>query len=110
MVTRKQKVGGEAPEGEGSPKEMKPENDYETGSVGAEFDRFCKVMRENLSVEEMRIILEINEQNSSGTNEDVILRRCTVSPLKDFVKLFEELTGNEFEPWEREKKFQKKPR
>lgn len=30
--------------------------------------------------------------------------------VKEFAKLFEELTGNEFEPWEREKKFQKKPR
>ncbi|KAE8682447.1 Poly polymerase 3 [Hibiscus syriacus] len=29
--------------------------------------------------------------------------------VKEFVKLFEEVTGNEFEPWEREKKFQKKP-
>ncbi|KAK9170425.1 hypothetical protein Syun_002565 [Stephania yunnanensis] len=28
--------------------------------------------------------------------------------VKEFVRLFEELTGNEFEPWEREKKFQKK--
>lgn len=30
--------------------------------------------------------------------------------IKDFRRLFEELTGNEFEPWEREKKFQKKLR
>ena len=30
--------------------------------------------------------------------------------VKEFVRLFEELTGNEFEPWEREKKFEKKPR
>ncbi|XP_008788145.2 protein ADP-ribosyltransferase PARP3 isoform X2 [Phoenix dactylifera] len=30
--------------------------------------------------------------------------------VKEFVRLFEELTGNEFEPWEREKKFKKKPR
>ncbi|CAA2942905.1 poly [ADP-ribose] polymerase 3 [Olea europaea subsp. europaea] len=30
--------------------------------------------------------------------------------LKEFTKQFEELTGNEFEPWEREKKIQKKPR
>lgn len=74
MVTRKQKADGKAHEREGAPKKMKPENDYETGDVGAEFDKFCKVMRENLSVEEMSIILEINEQNSSGTNEDVILR------------------------------------
>lgn len=28
--------------------------------------------------------------------------------IKEFVRLFEEVTGNEFEPWEREKKFQKK--
>ncbi|WVZ02428.1 hypothetical protein V8G54_023234 [Vigna mungo] len=31
------------------------------------------------------------------------------SCLKEFARLFEEITGNEFEPWEREKKFQKKP-
>ena len=29
--------------------------------------------------------------------------------VKEFVRLFEEGTGNEFEQWEREKKFQKKP-
>uniref|UniRef100_A0A7N2KM09 BRCT domain-containing protein n=1 Tax=Quercus lobata TaxID=97700 RepID=A0A7N2KM09_QUELO len=29
--------------------------------------------------------------------------------VKEFVRLFEEITRNEFEPWEREKKFQKKP-
>lgn len=29
--------------------------------------------------------------------------------IKDFVRLFEEVTCNEFEPWERENKFQKKP-
>ncbi|XWS71478.1 hypothetical protein CRYUN_Cryun03dG0141300 [Craigia yunnanensis] len=31
------------------------------------------------------------------------------SAVKEFVRLFEEITGNEFERWEREKKFQKKP-
>jgi poly [ADP-ribose] polymerase 2/3/4 len=31
------------------------------------------------------------------------------STVKEFVRLFEEITGNEFESWEREKKFQKKP-
>ncbi|XP_047316975.1 protein ADP-ribosyltransferase PARP3-like [Impatiens glandulifera] len=30
------------------------------------------------------------------------------SAIEEFVRLFEELTGNEFEPWEREKKFEKK--
>ena len=28
--------------------------------------------------------------------------------VKEFIRLFEELTGNEFEPWERKKKFPKK--
>lgn len=28
--------------------------------------------------------------------------------IREFAKLFEELTGNPFEPWEREKKIQKK--
>lgn len=28
--------------------------------------------------------------------------------VKEFVQLFEEITGNDFEPWEREKKFEKK--
>ncbi|KAG6536811.1 hypothetical protein ZIOFF_001880 [Zingiber officinale] len=28
--------------------------------------------------------------------------------IQEFTRLFEEVTGNEFEPWEREKKFQKK--
>ncbi|KAK2970885.1 hypothetical protein RJ640_025083 [Escallonia rubra] len=30
--------------------------------------------------------------------------------VKEFARLFEELTGNELEPWEKEKKFQKKPK
>ncbi|KAK3016483.1 hypothetical protein RJ639_005445 [Escallonia herrerae] len=30
--------------------------------------------------------------------------------VKEFARLFEELTGNEFEPWEKEKKFQKQPK
>ncbi|KAF6172097.1 hypothetical protein GIB67_029515 [Kingdonia uniflora] len=30
--------------------------------------------------------------------------------VKKFIRLFEELTGNKFEPWEKEKKFLKKPR
>lgn len=28
--------------------------------------------------------------------------------IKEFARLFEEMTGNEFEPWEREKKIHKK--
>jgi poly [ADP-ribose] polymerase 2/3/4 len=28
--------------------------------------------------------------------------------IKEFVRLFKVVTGNEFEPWEREKRFEKK--
>ncbi|KAJ3675096.1 hypothetical protein LUZ60_004138 [Juncus effusus] len=33
----------------------------------------------------------------------------TETAISEFVRLFEEITGNEFEPWKREKKFTKKP-
>ncbi|CAL5424016.1 unnamed protein product [Camellia sinensis] len=49
---------------------------------------------------------------SDGTKAEERLeeRENVDGAVKEFAKLFEELTGNEFEPWEREKKFQKKPR
>ncbi|CAI9105611.1 OLC1v1004573C1 [Oldenlandia corymbosa var. corymbosa] len=40
--------------------------------------------------------------------EDKLEERDDIgNALKEFAKLFEEMTGNEFEPWEREKKFKK---
>ncbi|GMP88476.1 hypothetical protein CsSME_00040453 [Camellia sinensis var. sinensis] len=49
---------------------------------------------------------------SDGTKAEERLeeRENVDGAVKELAKLFEELTGNEFEPWEREKKFQKKPR
>ncbi|CAL5426323.1 unnamed protein product [Camellia sinensis] len=49
---------------------------------------------------------------SDGTKAEERLeeRENVDGAVKEFAKLFQELTGNEFEPWEREKKFQKKPR
>ncbi|KAH9316844.1 hypothetical protein KI387_018613, partial [Taxus chinensis] len=44
--------------------------------------------------------MSIEEQLDERTNVE--------ETIKEFSKLFEELTGNEFEPWEREKKLSKK--
>lgn len=47
--------------------------------------------------------------NNDGHVEETLDERKNVdNAIKEFVRLFEEMTGNEFEPWEREKKFQKK--
>ncbi|KAM0939701.1 putative NAD(+) ADP-ribosyltransferase [Dioscorea sansibarensis] len=40
-----------------------------------EFDEFCKVMKERLSIEEMRRILEVNDQDPSGP-DDAVVTRC----------------------------------
>lgn len=42
--------------------------------VGEEFDEFCKTMKEHLSVEEMRRILEVNGQDASGSDDAVVTR------------------------------------
>ncbi|KAK2433705.1 poly(ADP-ribose) polymerase [Trifolium repens] len=44
-------------------------------------------------------------------NAEERLKECenVDNAIKEFVRHFEEITGNEFESWEREKKFEKKP-
>lgn len=46
-----------------------------------------------------------------GANAEERLEEWTnvADAIKEFVRLFEDITGNEFEPWERAKKFEKKP-
>ncbi|KAG9458981.1 hypothetical protein H6P81_003489 [Aristolochia fimbriata] len=44
-----------------------------------------------------------------GAEERVEERTGVEETIGEFAKMFEGLTGNKFEPWEREKKFQKKP-
>ncbi|XP_078435135.1 poly ADP-ribose polymerase 3 [Wolffia australiana] len=46
--------------------------------------------------------------DETRTEERVEEKDDVASALKEFAQLFEEATGNEFEPWEREKKFVKK--
>ncbi|KAI7982974.1 Protein ADP-ribosyltransferase PARP3 [Camellia lanceoleosa] len=80
MVTRKQKAEGKTHEDEHSPKKSKPKNDdghfngKSTGDSAAEFDNFCKAVTEHLSVAQMLQILEINGQDSSGSDDDVVAR------------------------------------
>ncbi|KAL3616068.1 Poly [ADP-ribose] polymerase 3 [Castilleja foliolosa] len=72
MVTRKQK----AAEGEGgqSPKKAKVDDDKSAEEIKAEFDKFCKVISEHLSVEQMREILDANGQDS--TSGDAVVPTC----------------------------------
>ncbi|KAK1310120.1 putative poly [ADP-ribose] polymerase 3 [Acorus calamus] len=47
--------------------------------------------------------------DDTRAEERVEEKASTDGAVEEFARLFEDLTGNEFEPWEREKKFQKKP-
>jgi len=46
--------------------------------------------------------------DDTNTQERRDQRTNVEEAINEFKELFEELTGNEFEPWEREKKFAKK--
>ncbi|KAK9280654.1 hypothetical protein L1049_014351 [Liquidambar formosana] len=69
-MTRKQKAESKTHDGEQAPKKAKPEN----GKVAIEFDEFCKATREDLSIEQMLLILEANGEESSGSDDEVIAR------------------------------------
>ncbi|WOG94510.1 hypothetical protein DCAR_0313806 [Daucus carota subsp. sativus] len=51
-----------------------------------------------------------NVGNDPRAEEQLVEWENVDDAITDFKRLFEELTGNEFEPWEREKKFKKKLR
>ncbi|KAE8688725.1 Poly polymerase 3 [Hibiscus syriacus] len=81
IMTRKQKAEQlKSNEGKESPKKPKVEdgNDqYEekaTSDVVNEFEEFCKAIRENLSIAQMREILEANGQDSSGSDASVAIK------------------------------------
>lgn len=50
-----------------------------------------------------------NVGNDARAEEQLVEWENVDDAITEFKRLFEELTGNDFEPWEREKKFQKKP-
>ncbi|POO01272.1 Poly [ADP-ribose] polymerase [Trema orientale] len=80
-MTRKQKAENKAHEGEQSPKKLKSENENghpngkSAADIAAEYEEFCKAIKEHLSLDQMRQILEANGLDSSGSDGSV-LRRC----------------------------------
>ncbi|KAJ6817198.1 poly [ADP-ribose] polymerase 3-like [Iris pallida] len=75
--TRKQKAENKGHDGEPKSKKAKSTGDGETGKAidaAAEFEEFCKASKEHLDVAEMRIILEANDQDTSGSDDDILFR------------------------------------
>ncbi|EEF38513.1 poly [ADP-ribose] polymerase, putative [Ricinus communis] len=80
VMTRKQKAENKGHEGEQSPKKAKNENDSSHANektktdISKEFEEFSRAIREHLSVSQMREILEMNDQDSSGSDGAVITK------------------------------------
>lgn len=75
-MTRKQKAENKAHEGGHPPKKPKAEDDYNGHANGkpspAEFEELYSAVKEHLSTEQMREILEFNDQDSSGPDAAVL--------------------------------------
>jgi len=80
VMTRKQKAESKAHEVEHSPKKAKveDENGHTNGKSASnavqEYDEFCKVTNEQLSLEQMKEILEANGLDSSGSDLEITRR------------------------------------
>ncbi|KAL6202509.1 hypothetical protein ACLB2K_026217 [Fragaria x ananassa] len=79
VMTRKQKAENKAHEGGHPPKKPKAEDDHNGHANGkpspAEFEELYSAVKEHLSTEQMREILEVNDQDSSGPDA-AVLRKC----------------------------------
>ncbi|KAL6967027.1 Poly [ADP-ribose] polymerase 3 [Sarracenia purpurea var. burkii] len=79
MMTRKRKTDWKSHKGGQSPKKLKSDDttgvDDENldGDPFAEFEKFCKVIREHLSIEQMRTILKANNLDPPGPDDIVAL-------------------------------------
>lgn len=69
---RKHKAEGKLPESEPSQKKAKPENENGTGDVASEYKDFCKAVEENLSIDQIKEVLETNGQDSSAPEETLL--------------------------------------
>lgn len=81
MMTRKQKAESKSQEGEQSPKKKaKNGNDSDRtngkaeDAIAKEYEEFCNAIKEHISVDQMRQILETNDQDSSGSDGVVITK------------------------------------
>uniref|UniRef100_A0A2N9ITZ2 Poly [ADP-ribose] polymerase n=1 Tax=Fagus sylvatica TaxID=28930 RepID=A0A2N9ITZ2_FAGSY len=78
VMTRKQKAESKEHEAEQSPKKPKSENDHgqpngkAAAEIAAEFEEFCKAIKEHLSIQQMREILEANGEDSSGPDSSIV--------------------------------------
>lgn len=77
---RKHKAEGKLPEAEQSPKKAKSENESPNGSgdAASEYKDFCKAVEENLSVDQIKEVLETNGQDCSAP-EETLLAQWSVS-------------------------------
>lgn len=79
-MTRKQKAENKEHEAEQSPKKPKSEsgNGHPNGKsaavIVAEYEEFCKAIKENLSIDQMRQILEANGLDPSGSDGSILRR------------------------------------
>lgn len=78
---RKHKAEGKLTEAEQSQKKAKNDNGRSVdgaGDVAAEYNEFCKAVEENLSVDQIKEVLETNGQDCSAPQE-ILLAQWSVS-------------------------------
>lgn len=78
IMTRKQKAESKTHENEQSPKKVKSEDENgrangksEASDLINEFEEFCKATRESLSIDQMKEILQMNDQDSTGSDYEI---------------------------------------
>lgn len=78
IMTRKQKAESKTHENEQSPKKVKSEDENgrangksEASDLTNEFEEFCKATRESLSIDQMKEILQMNDQDSTGSDYEI---------------------------------------
>ncbi|KAM3692862.1 hypothetical protein ACJW31_08G121200 [Castanea mollissima] len=80
VITKKQKAESKEHEAEQSPKKLRSENENQpngknAAEIAAEFEEFCKAIKEHLSIQQMREILEANGEDFSGP-DSAIVSKC----------------------------------
>ncbi|CAM0949267.1 unnamed protein product [Alopecurus aequalis] len=78
--------------------------------LGSEMNHFCILQLIIVPEEYLHLYYKKSPIGHDQMAEERVedFGNCEGDAIKEFVRLFEEVTGNDFEPWEREKKFEKK--
>lgn len=77
IMTRKQKAESKTHENEQSPKKVKSEdengrpNGKSEADLADEFEELCKATRESVSIDQMKEILQMNDQDSTGPDYEI---------------------------------------